>query len=109
MGSYNSGDLSANTFALGPHNEGIPGYEQVTFHQLDNGLWEAFKEFYESQDGISTHHDYYSKYCSICLKNNYRLKISGKNQTCGSKSSCYDELADIAKWVHDKSSYCKYA
>jgi hypothetical protein len=134
--AYDSNSINAKTFVLGPHNEGISGYEQVTFHQLDNGLWEAFKEFYETQGGISTHHDYYSKWCSICLKNNYRLKISGKDQTsgstypgqngsstcsaadrnrsgtyqlCSSKKACYSELADLSKWVHDKSSYCKDA
>lgn len=136
--AYNSNSLNNKTFVLGPHNEGISGYEAVTFHQLDNGLWEAFKEFYENESGVETHHDYYSKYCSICLKNNYRLKISGRNQTSGntypgrdgkstcgtadrnrsgkyqfcssiSSQGCFDELADMSKWVHDKSSYCKYA
>merc|ERR1712226_961564 len=75
-----------------------------------------------------------SKWCSICLRNNYRLHLSGNNQTKGptvpgqnGKSTCSnkdrngkyqfhgrfqpanDSLRDVVDWVKGYSTYCKYA
>jgi len=125
-----------NTFKLGPYNGDSMGddMELASFHQLDNGLWQALSQYYSVYGGVSTHHAFNSKYCSICLRNNYRLHLTGNNQTKGptvpgqnGKSTCStkdrngkyqfhgrfqdanDELRDVADWVKSYSTYCQYS
>jgi hypothetical protein len=128
--------IDENTFSLGPYNGADMGEDYVlpTFHMMDNGLWEALGHFYELYGGISTHHAYNSKWCSICLRNNHRLHLSGNNQTKpttvpgqNGKSTCsnkdrdgkyqlhsqwegpIDSLRPADTWTWSTTPYCKYA
>merc|ERR1712226_643773 len=108
-------DITENIFSLGPYNGEGMGDDMIlpTFEMMNNGLWQVLGDYYNTYGGVSTHHLFESKWCSICLADRYRLQLSGKNQSKGptvpgqnGKSTCSKLVRDGKYQFHGQHEQC---